>query len=349
MTQSGLSNLSAGPSDELRPVLVTGAAGYIASHAVLSLAGAGYRVIGIDNMCRGSSAAIKALKEAWPDRFQFYLADVRDESAMASLLEKQRPSAVMHFAGLKSVEESCWSPGDYYDNNVGGSLNVVALASRFGVRRFVFSSSATVYDANQPCPVDENSALRCTNPYGWTKLQAERVVRDVARASGTLSYALLRYFNPAGADESGRVGESPEGEAANLMPAICRVAAGQSPHLKVFGNDYPTRDGTGVRDFVHVSDLADAHLAALGYLERGGESTTINLGSGTGFSVLEVVEAFVRSTGQKVPVHVVPRRPGDVAEMFADTSLAQRVLGWSPSRNLERMCIDAWKWQTRVC
>lgn len=326
-------------------VLVTGAAGYIGSHTVLALSRAGREVIAVDNFSNSSRRVPERLAALCPLPVHWAEVDVRDVPALERAIEGFDVTGVIHFAGRKSVEESCRDPMGYYDVNVCGTLRLLETMLRRGLGSLVFSSSATVYDASQPSPVPETGRLECASPYGRSKLMAEQLIRDVAAASGAISFASLRYFNPVGADASGQIGESPVGPPANLMPAICRAASGRSRSLIVHGNDYPTRDGSGTRDYVHVSDVARAHIAALERLERVRESMTLNIGSGSGFTVLEMLRAFTRANGIAVPHEIAGRRDGDVAELYADVSAARAVLGWQAELDLERMCRDAWRWE----
>jgi len=328
-----------------RRVFVTGAAGYIGSHTVLALARAGLDVVGFDNYSNCSRLVPQRLAESSPRPISWVEGDVRDRDAVRQALASHRPDCVIHFAGMKSVEESCRHPSVYYDVNVHGTLRLLEAMRMEGVTRLVFSSSATVYDANYPSPMHEGAPIRCLSPYGRSKYMAEQVIADVANADGEMRFAVLRYFNPVGADRSGRIGESPRGQPANLMPAICRAALGRGAPLIVFGSDYPTRDGSGVRDYVHVDDLARAHLRAIDRLETGCQSFIVNVGSGRGYSVLEVLHAFAAITGVEVPFKMVDRRPGDAAEVYADTRLAVELLDSHAEHDLQRMCEDAWRWQ----
>lgn len=328
-----------------RPVLVTGAAGYIGSHTVLALSRSGREVIAIDNFSNSSRRVPERLAKLCPAAVHWQDLDVRDGASVERTIASFDVGSVIHFAGRKSVEESCRDPLGYYDVNVVGTVRLLEGMRRCTEPRLVFSSSATVYDASQPSPVLESGNLACASPYGRTKLMAEQLIRDTANASGALRFAALRYFNPVGADASGQIGEAPVGPPANLMPAICRAASGRSPALTIYGDEYPTRDGSGVRDYVHVSDVARAHVAALDRLEGVPESMTLNIGSGRGFSVLEMLAAFTRATGVVVPYIVAGRREGDVAELYADVSAARTVLDWQAELDLDRMCRDAWRWE----
>jgi UDP-glucose 4-epimerase len=331
--------------DKKQVVLVTGAAGYIGSHTALALARAGHDVVGIDdfsNSSRGVPARLAALS---PRPIEWIECDVRDPDRLHGVLAASKPDSVIHFAGRKSVEESCREPLGYYDVNVSGTLRLLEAMQAFGIMRLVFSSSATVYDASQPSPVREDGNLHCSSPYGRSKLMAEQIIRDAAASTEGLRYSILRYFNPVGADESGQLGECPLGKPSNLMPAICLAASPHGSALTIYGADYQTRDGSGVRDYVHVDDVAQAHLVALERLGDCPTSFVANIGSGCGFSVFEVIRAFTRATGVQVPFEVADRRAGDVAELYADVSTAIELLGWRASHDIERMCRDAWRWQ----
>lgn len=277
----------------------------------------------------------------------FHLADLRDPAALERAFTVRPIEAVIHFAGLKAVGESVEKPTLYYDNNVGGTLGLLGVMERTGVHRIVFSSSATVYGEPERLPLTEDHPLRPQNPYGQTKQMIEQILADHAAATPSFAHATLRYFNPIGAHPSGRIGEDPRGIPNNLLPYVTQVAVGRLPRLRVFGKDYPTIDGTGVRDYLHVTDLAAGHVAALRYLEQNKTSIITNLGTGRGHSVLEVVNAFEKATGRPVPLEVQPRRPGDVATCYADASLAARELGWRAERGIEEMCRDAWRWQSQ--
>jgi UDP-glucose 4-epimerase len=326
-------------------VLLTGATGYIASHTWLALLAAGHRVIGVDDFSNSSPEVLNRLAALAGQRPQFEQLDVCDAAALEALFARERIDAAVHFAAFKAVGESTVRPLDYYANNLGGLVNVCRTMQRHGVRRFVFSSSATVYGDPEKLPIVENSPLSATNPYGQTKLMGEQIIADLARADPAWQNAVLRYFNPVGAHESGRIGEDPRGTPNNLMPYVAQVAVGRRPQLSVFGNDYPTIDGTGVRDYIHVVDLAEGHMAALDRLLARPGSFTVNLGTGRGQSVLEVVRAYEAASGRPVPFRIEPRRPGDVAACWADPSLARELLGWQARLDLHRMCADSWRWQ----
>jgi UDP-glucose 4-epimerase len=307
----------------------------------------GHEVLIIDNLCNSTidvAANVGAITGIVP---HVEVADILDSSRILGIVREWRPEAVMHFAALKSVAGSCREPLRYFHNNVTGTINVLSAIRDVGVQNFVFSSSATVYGDPDSCPVREDAPLRVKNPYGRTKLVMEQMIEDVAAHTPGFRAAILRYFNPAGAHPSGLIGESPKGEPDNLIPYVAQVASGIRPALKVFGNDYPTRDGTGIRDYIHVVDLARAHTGALEYLLGGGDQLKINLGTGMGYSVLEVVAAFERAAAVSIPVQFCPRRPGDSAECFADPALALKLLNWKADYGLDDMCADAWRWQSK--
>lgn len=331
-----------------RTVLVTGGLGYIGSHTCVELARAGYDLAIVDNLSNARRSVLERIQEQAAGRsIRFHHVDVRDRGALQAILSAQPIAAVVHFAGLKAVGTSVREPLLYYDHNVAGSLALLQAMAASGVSRFVFSSSATVYGEPEHLPLTEAHPLRPVNPYGRTKLIVEHLLTDKAASDSAFSYAALRYFNPVGAHPSGRMGEDPQGLPDNLLPFIARVAVGKLPALRVFGNDYGTRDGTGIRDFVHVMDLARGHVAALEFLERERRSITANLGTGRGYSVLEAVKAFERASGKSIPTEIVARRPGDVAACYADASLAARELGWQSRLDLDAMCRDAWRWQSQ--
>ena len=327
-------------------ILLTGATGYIGSHTWLSLLEAGFRVIGVDDFSNSSPQVLERLKTISGREPEFVRADVCDAAAMDSLFARERFDAVVHFAAFKAVGESSAKPLAYYANNIGGLLAVSQAMATHGCKTFVFSSSATVYGKPERLPIKEDAALSTTNPYGATKLMGESILRDVERADPAWSIALLRYFNPVGAHESGLIGEDPRGMPNNLMPFVTQVAVGKRERLQVFGNDYDTPDGTGVRDYVHVTDLAEGHVCALRHLLQTRRSVTANLGTGRGHSVLEVVRAFELASGRTVPIEIVGRRPGDIDACYADATLANELLGWRAKRNLDAMCTDSWRWQS---
>jgi len=326
-------------------ILVTGGAGYIGSHTILALLEAGYDAVAVDNYCNSSPESLRRVRELAGRDFVVEQGDCRDRKTMELLFRKHRIDAVIHFAALKAVGESVSKPLEYYANNLGSLTTLLDVMREAGCFRLVFSSSATVYgNASEP-PFAETAPLEATNPYGRTKLFAEEILRDVAVADPRWKIALLRYFNPVGAHPSGRIGEAPQGIPNNLMPYVARVAVGTLPQLSVYGNDYPTSDGTGVRDYIHVCDLAEGHVAAIGALDRLEGAEAINLGTGRGYSVLEVVQAFAAASGRPVPYKLVARRPGDVAVSLANPDKAKSVLNWSTKRDLAAMCADSWRWQ----
>ena len=329
----------------MKTVLVTGGAGYIGSHTVLRLLEDGHPVVVLDNLSNGSREALRRVEALTGRQVVFEEGDIRDGALLDRLFAEHDVGAVIHFAGLKAVGESVAQPLRYYDCNVAGSLRLLEAMERAGVRTLVFSSSATVYGDPATVPIREDFPLSATNPYGATKLHIEDMLRDLHVADPSWRIALLRYFNPVGAHESGRIGEDPSDIPNNLMPYVAQVAVGKREQLSVFGGDYDTPDGTGVRDYIHVMDLAQGHLAAMdALLEQGGLITT-NLGTGRGYSVLEMVQAFARASGREVPYRIVERRPGDVAVCYADPAHAENVLGWRARRGIDEMCADHWRWQ----
>jgi len=327
-------------------VLVCGGAGYIGSHACVALAERGHEFLIYDNFCNSSRLVPDRIAEIIGRPVIVVEGDVRDERAMTALLQEQDIHAVMHFAALKAVGESCSDPLSYFENNISGTISLLRAMRTAQVNRLVFSSSATVYGNADKMPVREDASLSSANPYGRTKLVMEQLITDLCTAHPEFQAAILRYFNPIGAHQSGRIGEDPTGVPNNVMPYITQVAVGRRERLHVFGSDYPTRDGTGVRDYIHVVDLAEAHALALEAMGDGSGSLTLNLGTGRGYSVLELVSAFTEATGQQVPLELVGRREGDVAELWADPSLAATLLGWRSRFDLRRMCEDAWRWQS---
>ena len=327
-------------------ILLTGATGYIASHTWLALWAAGFEVVGVDDFSNSSPQVLQRLQTLGGRTPVFEKADVCDAAAMAALFQRHHIDATVHFAALKAVGESTAQPLAYYANNLGGLLTVCSAMQRHSVKRFVFSSSATVYGDPQRLPIAESAALSATNPYGQTKLMGEQMLRDLGAADPQWQTAVLRYFNPVGAHDSGLIGEDPRGVPNNLMPYVAQVAVGRRLQLSVFGGDYATPDGTGVRDYIHVTDLAQGHVAALQRLLNHPGSLTVNLGTGRGYSVLEVVAAFAAASGRAVPYEIKPRRPGDVAACFADPTLARDLLGWQAQHDLQRMCADSWRWQS---
>jgi UDP-glucose 4-epimerase len=329
-------------------VLLTGAAGFIGSHTCVEVIAAGWTPIIVDNLINSSRVVIDRLERITGVRPGFVEADIRDRDALDAVFRAYKIDAVVHFAGLKAVAESMADPLRYYENNVGGTLVLVDAMRRHRVKRMVFSSSATVYGMADEMPLTEDAPLGPINPYGRTKLMIEELLRDVARADPEWRVMLLRYFNPVGAHASGLIGEDPGGVPNNLMPFVAQVAIGRQPRLRIFGNDYPTPDGTGVRDFIHVVDLAQGHVAALAraVAPDSAREWTINLGTGRGHSVLEVVRSFERVSGRPIPYEFAERRPGDVATCYADISRARALLGWQAKHGLDAMCADAWRWQS---
>jgi UDP-glucose 4-epimerase len=328
-------------------VLVTGGCGYIGSHTVVELLGSGFQVTILDNLSNSSPVVLDRIRGICGIRPGFIKADVRDESALQTAFRGATFDAVIHFAGLKAVGESVAEPQRYYDNNLTGSLTLFRTMSAANVRRLVFSSSATVYGDPHSVPIREDFPLQVTNPYGRSKLMVEDILRDLAHTQDRWHIALLRYFNPVGAHPSGEIGEDPRGTPNNLMPYITQVAVGRRERLSVFGDDYETPDGTGVRDYIHVMDLARGHLAALNALDDTAGVLTVNLGTGQGYSVLDMIKAIERASGRAVPYVIAPRRPGDVAICYADPSLATSLLGWKAELGLDAMCRDSWNWQQR--
>jgi len=326
-------------------ILVTGGAGYIGSHTVVELLQNGYEVVVVDNLSNSKPEALKRVKEITGKDFKFYKVDLLDRDGLEQIFKENKLEAVIHFAGLKAVGESVSIPLKYYYNNITGTLILCELMQKYGVKKIVFSSSATVYGMKNKSPLTEDMPLSTTNPYGSTKLMIEQILRDVYVSDNSWSIALLRYFNPIGAHESGRIGEDPNGIPNNLMPYITQVAVGKREKLSIFGNDYDTHDGTGVRDYIHVVDLAKGHLKALEKVMKTEGVEAYNLGTGVGYSVLDVVKNFEKATGQHIPYVIVGRRPGDVAECYADPSKAERELGWKAEKTLEDMCRDSWNWQ----
>ncbi|MCF6263994.1 MAG: UDP-glucose 4-epimerase GalE [Xanthomonadales bacterium] len=326
-------------------ILVTGGCGFIGSHAGVVLQDAGYEVLVLDNLCNSNREVIERIEQITGKAAEFVEGDIRDSECLNNLFTDHNISAVMHFAGLKAVGESVAEPEKYYANNVKGSRTLFAAMQAADVKTLVFSSSATVYGDPASVPIREDFPRSATNPYGETKLKVEDILADMQQQDSSWRLARLRYFNPVGAHASGLIGEDPDGIPNNLMPFISQTAAGIRDHLSVFGSDYPTPDGTGIRDYIHVVDLAEGHLAALQYLEKTPGMLTVNLGTGKGASVLEMIHAFEQVNQCKVPYRIVDRRAGDIAECWADTSLAEDLLGWQASRTLDDMCKDTWRWQ----
>jgi UDP-glucose 4-epimerase len=328
-----------------RRVLVTGGAGFIGSHTCVALAAAGYTPVIFDNLCNSDIRVLERLRQITGSTPQLIEGDVRDEALLARVFADEPFAAVIHFAGLKAVGDSVADPLTYYDNNVRGSVALALAMQRAGVNTLVFSSSATVYGQPDHSPIPEDAPLRPANPYGRSKLMVEQALSDLHRAQPGWHIALLRYFNPVGAHESGLIGEHPQGKPNNLMPFVCQVAVGQREKLQIHGGDYPTPDGTGVRDYVHVMDLAEGHVAALMHARTRAGLSILNLGTGQGASVLDVVRAFERVSGRALRFDIGPRRPGDVPAYWSDPSLAKATLGWRAGRSLEQMCADSWRWQ----
>ena len=328
-------------------ILVTGGAGYIGSHTVLVLLEAGHDIVVVDNLVNSKLESVKRVEDLTGKKVEFHQVDLLDGMALDRVFSAGPVDAVIHFAGLKAVGESVSQPARYFHNNVTGTLVLAETMQRHKVKTLVFSSSATVYGDPHTVPITEDFPLSATNPYGRSKLMIEEILRDLSVADASWRIAILRYFNPIGAHESGRIGEDPNGIPNNLVPYIAQVAVGRLEALPVYGSDYPTPDGTGVRDYIHVMDLAQGHERALAKLANGGGVFTWNLGTGRGYSVLEMVSAFERASGRKVPYKVMPRRPGDIAVCYADPTRAREELGWSAVRGLDEMCVDTWRWQSQ--
>lgn len=329
-------------------ILVTGGAGYIGSHTCVELLNSGYEIVVMDNYCNSSPASLEIVKQLTGKDFPIYECDMLDAPAFEKIFAEHQLDAVIHFAGLKAVGESVAKPLEYYNNNLTGTLNLLFLMRKYKVKKLVFSSSATVYGMNNQPPFHEQMPLSTTNPYGATKLMIEDMLRDLCKAEPDWSVALLRYFNPVGAHESGLLGEDPAGIPNNLMPYIARVAAGKLECLSVYGDDYPTPDGTGVRDYIHVVDLATGHIAALKRLDEQNGYDAINLGTGKGSSVFDVLHAFEKACGRELPYKIYPRRPGDLAFSFANVDKAKRLLGWTAKYDMDRMCADGWRYIEHV-
>lgn len=329
-------------------VLLAGGAGYIGTHTCVELINAGHDVVIADNYSNSCPMAVQRVEEITGRKIPLYEADVCDSTAVDKIFSENKIDAVIHFAGLKAVGESCVKPVEYYRNNIDSTLTLLEAMKKHKVNNFIFSSSATVYGTPKVVPLVETMPTGSpTNPYGWTKLMMEQILSDTAKANSEMSIVLLRYFNPIGAHESGRIGEDPNGIPNNLMPYITQVAAGRLARLGVFGNDYPTHDGTGVRDYIHVVDLAKGHVKALEYSANHKGTEIFNLGTGTGYSVLDIVNAFIKVNNIDIPYDIKPRRPGDIAECYADASKAENLLGWKAEKNLEDMCRDSWNWQSQ--
>ena len=329
-------------------VLVTGGAGYIGSHTCVELLNCGHSVVVIDNLCNSNPKSLERVQEITGKEVIFYAGDVRDEALLRRIFTAHSIDCVIHFAGLKAVGESVAQPWRYYDNNLNATLVLTKVMEAVGVKKLIFSSSATVYTADNEMPLREDSRTGgCTNPYGWTKYMTEKILAGLAAADPEWSVVLLRYFNPIGAHVSGLIGEDPRGIPNNLMPYITQVAVGRREKLSIYGNDYDTHDGTGVRDYIHVVDLAKGHVAAVSYADRNTGCEVFNLGTGTGYSVLDMVESFVAANQVAVPYKIVERRPGDIATCYADPSKSAMVLGWKAEKILTDMCRDSWNWQSK--
>ncbi len=327
-------------------ILVTGGAGFIGSHTVVELQEAGYDVVVLDNLCNSSEISLERVEAITGKKVPFYKADILDREALEEIFSKEDISAVIHFAGLKAVGESVQKPWEYYENNIAGTLTLTDVMRKHGCKNIIFSSSATVYGNPAFIPITEECPKgQCTNPYGWTKSMLEQVLSDMQKADNEWNVILLRYFNPIGAHKSGTIGENPSGIPNNLMPYITQVAVGKRDHLNVFGNDYDTHDGTGVRDYIHVVDLARGHVKALKKIEENAGLKIYNLGTGHGYSVLDIVKNFEEATGVKIPYEIQGRRPGDIATCYADASLAKKELGWEAEYGIREMCEDSWRWQ----
>lgn len=327
-------------------ILVTGGAGYIGSHTVVELQEAGYDVVVVDNLCNSSEKSLERVEAITGKKVTFYRADILDREALEAVFQKEKPDACIHFAGLKAVGESVSKPWEYYENNISGTLTLVDVMRRYGCKNLIFSSSATVYGDPAFVPITEECPKgTCTNPYGWTKSMLEQILMDMQKADPQWNVVILRYFNPIGAHKSGTMGENPNGIPNNLMPYVTQVAVGKLKELGVFGNDYDTHDGTGVRDYIHVVDLARGHVKALDKLQENAGLKVYNLGTGTGYSVLDIVRNFEEATGVQLPYVIKERRPGDIAVCYADASKAKEELGWEAEYGIREMCEDSWRWQ----
>ncbi len=327
-------------------ILVTGGAGYIGSHTCVELLNQGYEIVVLDNLMNSCKKSLDVVKELTGKDFPFYEIDMLDYNAMETVFKEQKIDAVIHFAGLKAVGESTKIPITYYHNNITGTLHLMQLMEKYDVQNIVFSSSATVYGTPKTVPITEDFPLSTTNPYGSTKLMIENILTDIQKANNKLSVTLLRYFNPIGAHKSGKIGEDPKGIPNNLLPYVAQVAVGKLEKVHVFGDDYATKDGTGVRDYIHVVDLALGHLKAIEKNTGRSGVHIYNLGTGNGYSVLEVIKSFSKACGKDIPYQIDPRRPGDIAECFADPKKAREELGWEAKRGIEEMCEDSWRWQS---
>lgn len=328
-------------------ILVTGGAGFIGSHTVIELLDAGHEVVVVDNLVNSSSKSLEVVEHITGKKLPFYLEDIRDEDILFSIFEKEKPTGVIHFAALKAVGESTQIPLQYYDNNIGGLLSLLKVMEQVQCKNLIFSSSATVYGDPHTVPILEDFPLSVTNPYGRTKLMTEEILKDLYKADSTWNIVLLRYFNPIGAHTSGDLGENPKGIPNNLLPYVTQVAVGKLKEVQVFGNDYPTPDGTGVRDYIHVMDLARGHVAAMKKLAPNSGLNIYNLGTGQGYSVLEIITNMENVVGHQIPYRIVSRRPGDIASCYADPSKAKEELGWQAAFSIKEMCQDAWRWQSK--
>lgn len=326
-------------------ILVTGGAGYIGSHTCLSLLEQGYEVVAVDNLCNSSPESLKRVEALTGKKAPLYVLDVRDEAALSRMFDEHPIQCVIHFAGLKAVGESVQKPLAYYENNLQSTMTLLNVMDKKGVKRIIFSSSATVYNTENTMPLNETGRLGCSSPYGWTKFMCEQIIRDAVQARPGFSAVLLRYFNPVGAHPSGQMGEAPNGIPNNLMPFITQTACGVRKELVVFGDDYPTADGTCIRDYIHVMDLAEGHVAAIEFAMAHEGTEVFNLGTGQGYSVLDMVHAFERVNHLALPHRIGPRRAGDIAVCYADPHKSRTLLGWAARRSLEDMCADAWLWQ----
>lgn len=332
----------------MKKILVTGGAGYIGSHTVLELLNAGYEVVVVDNLYNSSKKSLEIVKRETKKEIKFYQADVRDKEKLEEIFKNEKNIfAVIHFAGLKAVGESCEIPLAYYDNNISGTICLCEVMEKYNCKNIIFSSSATVYGDPKEVPITENFDLSVTNPYGRTKLMLEEILRDVHNADNNWNVVLLRYFNPIGAHICGDMGEDPNGIPNNLLPYITQVAVGKLKQVSVFGNDYDTKDGTGVRDYIHVVDLAKGHVKAIKKLEKNSGVSVYNLGTGKGYSVLEVIKNMEKAVGEKIPYIITERRKGDIAECYADSSKAEKELNWKAKLDISRMCEDSWRWQKK--
>ncbi len=332
----------------MKKILVTGGAGYIGSHTVLELLNAGYEVVVVDNLYNSSKKSLEIVKRETKKEIKFYQADVRDKEKLEEIFKNEKNIfAVIHFAGLKAVGESCEIPLAYYDNNISGTICLCEIMEKYNCKNIIFSSSATVYGDPKEVPITENFDLSVTNPYGRTKLMLEEILRDVHNADNNWNVVLLRYFNPIGAHICGDMGEDPNGIPNNLLPYITQVAVGKLKQVSVFGNDYDTKDGTGVRDYIHVVDLAKGHVKAIKKLEKNSGVSVYNLGTGKGYSVLEVIKNMEKAVGKKIPYIITERRKGDIAECYADSSKAEKELNWKAKLDISRMCEDSWRWQKK--